>query len=221
MPDVSGALETLDALADAAVRLIPAAPGADRVVLGLAGPPGAGKSTLAGRLVRAIEQRVGLGTAAYVPLDGFHLSNVQLKRIGRLHRKGAVDTFDVWGYATTLARVVREVDRDVYVPDYDRTLHEPVAARHVVRPGTRIVVTEGNYLALDAPGWTDAYCLMTEVWYVHASDRVRDERLTRRQRRGGRSVGEAMAWVAGSDRPNGELVKRSKSRCARVVTVVW
>lgn len=221
MPDVSGVLETLDALADAAVRLIPTAPGADRVVLGLAGPPGAGKSTLASRLVRAIEQRVGPGSASYLPLDGFHLSNAQLKRIGRLHRKGAVDTFDVWGYANTLARAIAEADRDVFVPDYDRTLQEPVAARHVVQPGTRIIVTEGNYLALDEPGWADAYALMNEVWYVHASDRVRDERLTRRQRRGGRSPNEAMAWVAGSDRPNGELVKRSKSRCARVVTVAW
>lgn len=188
-----------------------------RIVLGLAGPPAAGKSTLAQHLVRAVEARLGPGAAAYVPLDGFHLSNAQLRRIGRLDRKGAPDTFDAWGYAALLARLATERDRDVFVPDYDRTLHEPVAARHVVTPAARLVVTEGNYLAADAPGWRDARRFIDVLWYVDAPDPLREARLFERQRTCGRDDAAARDWVTRSDRPNGEWVKPSRVRCDRIL----
>lgn len=216
---MTNATPPFDALVTDVLALLAAHParGGARLVLGLAGPPAAGKSTLARHLVRAVRDRLGTGVAAYVPLDGFHLSNAQLRRLGRLDRKGAPDTFDVRGYSALLRRVVTEADHDVFVPDYDRTLHEPVAARHVVPAGTRLVITEGNYLAADAPGWREARRFIDALWYVDAPDAVREARLTARQRAGGKSESASCAWVRDSDRPNGAWVKASRGRCDRVL----
>ncbi|MFE6779158.1 hypothetical protein [Streptomyces sp. NPDC057702] len=195
-------------------------PPAGRRLLGIAGAPGAGKSTLARALVAAVRRRYGPDAAAYLPLDGFHLSHAQLRRLGLTDRKGSEPSFDVWGYAALLERVARERRHDVYVPDYDRTLHEPVAARHLVPPTARLVVTEGNYLACDAPGWRAARATLAEVWYLETADAVREERLLERQLAGGRDADRARAWVAGNDRPNGEQVKESRRRCDRVLVSI-
>ncbi|NJQ01890.1 nucleoside/nucleotide kinase family protein [Streptomyces zingiberis] len=191
--------------------------GRRRAVLGLAGPPGAGKSTLAGALVTTVERAHGGGAAGYLPLDGFHLSNRQLERLGLTDRKGSAPSFDVRGYGALLRRVHEDTAHDIYVPDYDRTLHEPVAARHLLGPGTRLVVTEGNYLACPEPGWREARRSMEAVWYVEAPDEVRDARLVERQLAGGRDAAGARAWVDGNDHPNGEWVKRSRAHCDRVL----
>ncbi|MFJ9608121.1 nucleoside/nucleotide kinase family protein [Kitasatospora sp. NPDC101176] len=189
-----------------------------RTILGLVGPPAAGKSTLARHLVAEVERVEGPGSAAYVPLDGFHLSGAQLRRLGLTHRKGAPETFDAHGYVALLHRIAGDRFRDVYVPDFDRTLDEPVAARHVVRPHTRLVITEGNYLAsTDAP-WPEARRLLRELWYVDTDDALREERLLRRHRDIGRDEATARDWVAGNDHPNGEYVKTGRPRCTRTVT---
>ncbi|MGW9349673.1 nucleoside/nucleotide kinase family protein [Nocardiopsis flavescens] len=206
--------DALASLVDDALALL--RPG-ERVLLGLTGPPGAGKSTLARRLVAEVGARAGAGTAGYLPMDGFHLSNAQLERLGRLDRKGAPDTFDAHGYAALVRRLLAETGHPVYVPDYDRGLHEPVAARHVIAPGTRLVVTEGNYLAGDTEPWAGLRPLFAGLWYVEADDALREERLLRRQRAGGRDEAAAREWVERSDRANGELVKRFRGNCTRIV----
>ncbi|GAA4895713.1 phosphoribulokinase/uridine kinase family protein [Stackebrandtia albiflava] len=206
-----------EALLTDAIALTPAH---GRAILAVAGPPGAGKSTLAVRLVDAVNARLGDAVAAYVPLDGFHLSNRQLDRAGTADRKGARFTFDVWGYLALLRRLLSDTTHPVYVPDYDRRLHEPIAARHVVEPRVRLVVTEGNYLASTEQGWREVADLAAELWYVETPRPLREARLLRRQRDGGRDAAAARAWVDSNDLVNAEEVEAQASRCDRVVTIV-
>jgi pantothenate kinase len=193
----------------AAAELVPAPGG--RVLLGIAGAPGAGKSTLARILVDELRTLLGSDAAAYVPMDGFHLSNAQLDRLGLIDRKGSAPSFDVWGYLALLRRLrAQSATEPVYVPDYDRELHEPIAARHLVVPATRLVVTEGNYLATGeagGPGWAEVREALDVLWFLATPDEVRDARLIARQRTGGRGARAARAWVEGNDRLNGGLVK--------------
>ncbi|MEZ0091274.1 nucleoside/nucleotide kinase family protein [Streptacidiphilus sp. EB129] len=213
---ISGPLIS-DPLISDAVRLLER-PG--RQLLALCGPPAAGKSTLARGIVDGVDRRLGVGSAAYLPLDGFHLSNRQLERLGLADRKGSAPSFDVHGYLALLRRVRSTPAHEVYVPDYDRSLHEPVAARHVIPPAARLVVTEGNYLAVDADGWREVRELVAELWYVDAPEELRDRRLIGRHRGNGSTPERARARVTGNDRPNGLLVQASRERCDRVVAGV-
>jgi pantothenate kinase len=213
----AGGNGTADAARDA-VELTAIAHG-KRVILGLAGPPGAGKSTLAQAIVDHARARNGAGWAACLPMDGYHLSNAQLRRLGLEDRKGAPETFDADGYAAMLARVAADDGTDIYVPDYDRaTHHEPIAARLLIPATARLIVTEGNYLTLDDARWRAARRYIGHLWYVEAPDALRERRLVERQLAGGRDEAAARDWVARSDHPNGELVKRSRGNADRVIT---
>lgn len=183
-----------------------------RKVLGLVGAPGAGKSTLALALQQAFP-----GISQVVPMDGFHLANVELQRLGRAGRKGAPDTFDSAGYVALLARLRDAAPQDiVYAPEFRREIEEPIAGAIAVLPETRLVITEGNYLLLDDGGWQHVAPLLDDVWYVDVDDALRTDRLTRRHEQFGRSRQDAVDWVAGTDEPNARLVASTRSR-ARVV----
>ncbi|MCX4748958.1 nucleoside/nucleotide kinase family protein [Kitasatospora sp. NBC_01287] len=216
--DPTPAEQPADLVAQLLATLRSARPGG-RMLLGLTGAPAAGKSSLARHLVAEVNRALGQGTAAYVPMDGFHLSNAQLDRLDLRRRKGAPATFDVRGYLSLLERLVADRFHDIYVPDFDRSLDEPVAARHLVSPGTRLVVTEGNYLAADAPGWAQVRSLLGELWYLEAEDRVRTDRLVRRHQSGGQDRRSAEDRVTTNDHPNGEYVKLSRARCTRILRV--
>lgn len=190
-----------------------------RVMVGITGPPGAGKSTFAALLLDDFN-REQEGFAADVPMDGFHLSNAQLERLGRRGRKGAVDTFDVAGYVDTLKRVAREHGRsDVYVPVFDRTLDESVAARGVVPAQSRLVVTEGNCLALSDEGWQPVAALLHRLYYIDCPATMRRRRLVERHVAGGRDHNEALNWVATVDEPNVRLISSTRHACHRTLHI--
>ena len=188
-----------------------------RAILGVAGSPGAGKSTLVDELLDRIRALNGDDWVAHIPMDGFHLADAQLDRIGALARKGAPETFDAAGYAHLLERVRREVDEPVYVPGFDRVLEQPLAAALVVLPSARLVVTEGNYLLLDDPHWERARRAMDAVWFVASEETMRVERLVARHIQFGKSPHEARAWVATTDQRNSELVAATVGRADRVI----
>lgn len=143
-----------------------------RALLGIAGCPGAGKTTLAERLTRALNGD-GEPWVAHVPMDGFHLADVELDRLGRRDRKGAPDTFDAVGYAALLERLRRDEDDVVYAPGFERTLEQPVAGAIPVPPSARLIVTEGNYLLMDEGPWARVRSRLDEVWFCDLDETER------------------------------------------------
>lgn len=207
---------TLPALvAELVTHVLAALPEDRRTVVGLCGPPGAGKSRAAGMLVDTLG---GTGIpCGLAPMDGFHLSNRQLDARGRRDAKGAPDTFDVAGFRELLTRIGARPDEVIYAPDFSRTLDEPVAAVHAITPDARVVVTEGNYLLHDAGGWERIGPLLDLVVYLDVPEATLAPRLVHRHRAGGRAAGPARDWVREVDLPNAALVARGRGRA----DLVW
>ena len=185
-------------------------PGA-RAVLGVAGPPGAGKSTLAAALVAALAP-----DAVLVALDGFHLADVELDRLGRRQRKGAPDTFDAAGYVHLLRRLRERTDDVVYAPVFHREQEQAVAGELPVPRSAPLVVTEGNYLLSDG-AFAPVRGLLTACWYVDLDPATRVERLVARHVRHGKPQEQAEQWVLGSDERNARLVEAGRDRADLVL----
>jgi len=194
-----------DALVARALALVA---GGRRAILGIAGPPGGGKSTLAETVVAALGDR-----AVLVPMDGFHIAQPELVRLGRRDRMGAPDTFDAAGYVALLARLRSQDDEVVYAPAFRREIEEPVAGAIAVGPGVRLVVTEGNYLLL----WDAVRPLLDEAWYVEMDEATRLEWLTARHVEFGKTPDEAGEWVKRSDQANAAVVAATRERADVVV----
>ena len=214
VPDGPALTERVEVtVAELVERAAALAEGPDRAVLGLAGPPGAGKSTLATALAEALP-------AVVLPMDGFHLAARELDRLGLADRKGAPETFDGWGYAAALARVAARDEPVVHVPFFDRDLEEPIAGAIAIPADVPLVLTEGNYLLLADEPWSRARASMTAVWFLDLPDDVRRERLLARHERHGRSADAARAWVETVDEPNARLVASTRDRADLVVELV-
>ena len=176
-----------------------------RIIIGIVGKPGAGKSTLSSYLIEKLPKE----SVALVPMDGYHLSNKELDALGRRNRKGAPDTFDSNGYAALLQRIATSTD-DVYFPVFHREIEESIAAEGVVTTKTKIVLTEGNYLLHDQGGWKNVAPILTESWYVEVDDVVRLERLVDRHHFYGKERQAAYDWAHGTDENNAQLVEGTK-----------
>jgi pantothenate kinase len=181
----------------------------ERVVIGFAGPPGAGKTTLARRVLAHAAETLGPDAVGYLPMDGFHLSDDVLDALGRRDRKGAPDTFDAAGFVALLHRVVA-AESDVYAPDFDHTMGEPIAARLVIPASARLVVAEGNYLGLDEPEWNMVRPLLTRLYYVDAETGVRRRRLLTRHIAAGKTPEQAARWIDTVDEPNAARVASTR-----------
>lgn len=187
-----------------------------RKILGLAAAPGAGKSTLA----HALQTRFG-SAVQVLPMDGFHLANSELQRLGRHQRKGAPDTFDAAGYVNLLRRIKaqRPGDGPVYAPEFQREMEEAIAGAIAVEARTPLVITEGNYLLLDEQPWDQVREVVDEIWYLDVPDELRCARLLARHRQFGRSLEDAQAWIASTDEPNARRIAQSRRHAD--LCVVW
>jgi pantothenate kinase len=185
-----------------------------RILLGIAGPPGAGKSTLADAILDRLGPR-----ARVVAMDGFHLAQRELERLGRADRKGAPDTFDAAGYVAMLRRLRHPAGEVVYAPEFRREIEEPVAGTIAVPAHVPVVITEGNYLLLDDSPWSHIRHLLDEVWFVHTPEELRVRRLIARHIHYGRSPEAARAWALGPDQRNAEIILGTRDRADGVVRV--
>ena len=199
----------LDVLVERAAALA----GQGRRLLGIAGAPGAGKSTLAEALVAGLG-----GRAVLVPMDGFHLDDAVLDALGLRDRKGAPATFDAAGYAHLLRRLQSGEDDVVYAPRFDREHERSVAGALAVPRHVPLVITEGNYLLTDGP-FAPVGGLLDACWFLDVEPALRRRRLVERHVRHGRSADAAERWVSASDDPNAALVDATRARADLVVTL--
>jgi len=186
-----------------------------RRLLGIAGAPGGGKSTLAEALVEAL----GPDTARLVGMDGFHLAQAELERLGRADRKGAPDTFDAAGYAALLRRLRAADEPVVYAPEFRRAIEEPIACAVPIPRDVPLVVTEGNYLLVPDGGWAAVRPLLHEAWFVEGDDERRREWLIARHIAFGKAPAHAREWVLRSDERNAEVVAATRGRADLVVRI--
>ncbi|GAA2779625.1 nucleoside/nucleotide kinase family protein [Saccharopolyspora taberi] len=182
-----------------------------RRILGITGAPGAGKGTVTDALLAE------LGPAAVaVPMDGFHLAEAELHRLGRRDRKGAPDTFDAAGYVALLRRLRDPGEDVVYAPRFHREVEESYAGAIPIGREVPLVITEGNYLLLDGP-WAGVRELLDESWFLAPDEDARLERLIARHVRYGKSPDEAREWVLRSDERNAEVVRATRERADLVI----
>ncbi|MBL0936280.1 MAG: nucleoside/nucleotide kinase family protein [Rhizobiaceae bacterium] len=189
----------MDSVSDIAIKIAERAKGRARLVVALAGPPGAGKSTLSQLLADA------LGDAAILQGDAFHYDNAILDALGRRQRKGAPDTFDVAGLESLLRRI--RAGEDVVVPVFDRPLDLARAGAARIAGDARFVIVEGNYLTLDAAPWNTLRPLFDVTVLIDVPSDELEQRLMRRWLDLGWSAEKAAHWVASNDMPNVDLVK--------------
>ena len=187
----------------------------ERVLIGIIGKPGAGKSTLSKFLMGKLPKDL----VTVVPMDGYHLSNKVLKDLKRSDRKGAPDTFDVAGFVSLVKRIRSEQTQNIYYPIFDRAIEESIAAQGVVTSATKVVIIEGNYLLHDEGGWEVLNDLLDESWMVDVDDDKRISRLISRHIAYGKDPEAAKAWAKGTDEVNAKLIERGRTRADFVVVI--
>lgn len=185
-----------------------------RVLIGVVGAPGSGKSTLSAAVVNAVRAGPGSLSAELVPMDGYHLAQHILDASGLSEIKGAPETFDGCGYVALLERLVARAPGEVvYAPEFRRAIEEPIAGAVAVAPDVDVIITEGNYLLVEASPWSRIEELLTETWYLDVPDELRLDRLVSRHIAFGRTPEVALARsTTGSDGRNAATVLATRPR---------
>jgi pantothenate kinase len=193
------------------VELVRTAQTDDRLIVGVAGEPGAGKSTIAAMLVTALGP-----SAALLPMDGYHLPQARLRELGRRERMGAPDTFDVPAFVEALRRV-RNSGSTQHAADFDRAIEEPVPEALTFEPELRTIVVEGNYLLMDDGGWQEVLPLLDVSFFVEVESSIRQRRLIERHVRFGKSPTDARDWALGPDESNARAIRATAARADHVI----
>ena len=207
---------TVDSLAKRVEQLRESHPG-QRVIIAIAGSPGGGKTTLARHLVQRLnEERPGSSVA--LPMDGYHLSNATLGRLKLRDRKGAIETFDAWGFVSLLRRIRDEQTHTIYAPGFERTVDEGIAGDIAVEEHHEVVIVEGNYVLVDEIPWRTVRDLVTESWFCVTPEPVRLARLVDRHAAFGRSREDAEDWARNVDGVNALLIESTAHNATILVS---
>ena len=182
----------------------------DRFIVGVAGPPGAGKSTIADAVAKAI----GAG-ARVVPMDGFHYDNAVLDKLGLRARKGAPETFDALGFVHLLRRL--RSGGDAAIPVFDRDADLARAGADLVTAADKYLIVEGNYLLLDEAPWRDLAPLFDLTIFIDVAEAELDRRLVARWDHHGKTPAEARHWIDSNDMPNIRRVTQGSRRADIVI----
>jgi pantothenate kinase len=180
---------------------------ARRFLIAIAGPPGAGKSTMADNVASALKAKGE--SASVLPMDGFHMDNAILIERGLLARKGIPETFDVRGFLD-IVRAVRPADQEVLVPVFDRSRELAIASARPIDPQDRFIIIEGNYLLFTQGKWAELDGIFDYTIMLAPPMEVLEERLWDRWRGYKLTEEEASAKVYGNDLPNGRLILENR-----------
>lgn len=179
----------------------------NRVLLGIAGAPGAGKSTVTAQLLEAATAQ-GI-SAVGVSMDGWHLAHSVLEKQGLVAVKGSPQTFDAHGFVDTVKRIRAQESAPIWVPEFRREIEDAIASAIEVPASAQLVILEGNYLLLKAEPWAELRALFDHTWFVAPDESLRQERLIARHVAYGRNADDARAHALGSDENNAEFIRTS------------
>jgi pantothenate kinase len=223
-------MSTLTSIESLATTIALASSPERRILVGIVGAPGAGKSTIADAAVEYLDLAARMHTpgswpkAALLPMDGFHLPQARLVELGRRDRMGAPDTFDVPGFVAVLRDLASPTafgptGTTVLAPGFDRTVEEAVPDAIRIGPECSVVVVEGNYLLLDTDGWDEVAPHLDVTIFVSLPQGIRHQRLIDRHIRFGKSREDAERWSLGTDEQNAVVIEATAGRADHTITL--
>lgn len=204
----------------------------ERVVIGIAGVPGSGKTTLAAAVAETINKSRSKwqngnneveNIAVAIPMDGFHYSRADLAQMPNpeeaIHRRGAAFTFDGDGFLALIKDLKASADRTIFAPSFGHEIKDPIANAIPIHPTSRIVLIEGNYCALDRVPWRQAASLMSLLWYIDTPPGVAHQRLAKRHLESGIVADEKEAWerATGTDELNAQDIRNNLLKVDEVI----